>query len=210
MCTLHFLRDVSGETQPDRKCNPKKISLCALPAQTSSLTSLSVLVPALTSYKFGSHWWGCGKDTSFLKPCKIWPLFLYHPASYLALKGYSRRDAWRISYCMRVVKQQVSPRATPLCSGFCQSKHFSPSPPINTVFLLLCKSPLRAVRPIAKIKEQSEWCVEHGAEERPQPYLRLVSGCRDCGKPIWAWPLPGCVPLGWNGHIGMNSCSLKQ
>lgn len=69
-----------------------------------------------------------------LEPCRIWPPFLYHPASFLALKGYSRRDTWRISYSMMVAKQQVSSRATPLCSGLCQTKHFSPSPPINEPF----------------------------------------------------------------------------
>lgn len=121
------------------------------------------------------------------EPCKICPPFLYHPASYLTLKGYSRRDTWRISYWMMVAKQQVSSRATPLCSGLCQTKHFSPSPPINELSPALWIPP-HAVRPIVKIKEHL-WvvCVEHGAEQRPPPYLRTVSSCGDRGNQQYIW-----------------------
>lgn len=70
-CTLCFLRDIRGETQPVRKCNPKKINLDTPPAQTSSLTSLSVLISALTSYNSGSYWWGCRKKSNFLNPAKF-------------------------------------------------------------------------------------------------------------------------------------------
>lgn len=118
-CTLRFLRDVSGETQPVRKCNPKKINLGIPPAQTSSLTSLSVLISALTSYNFGSYWWGCRKKSNFLNPAKfdLFTSFLYHSDSYLVFKGYSKRDTWAMYYCMMVVKQPASSRAKLLCSG---------------------------------------------------------------------------------------------
>lgn len=104
----------------------------SISAQTSSLTFLSVPAPALTSRNLGSRWWGCGKGASSLNPARS-DLF-HHPASYLDLKGYSRRvySPWRTFYSMMVTKQPVCSRVNPLCSGLCQIKGFSLPPALWT------------------------------------------------------------------------------